>query len=66
MQLFSLGFLGLLWDQQEDSCSHGGVLAGLAVAGYLLGPSFLWEMSCGSALSHRVCPVHCIPGGTLL
>ena len=66
MQLFCVGSLGLLWGQQGDSCSQSGVLAGLAVAGCLLGPSFLRELLCRLALSHQVCPVCRTQGGTLL
>lgn len=63
MQLFSVGSLGL---QRGDSCSHSGVLAGLAVAGRPLGPSFLGGLLCRLVLSHYVCHVCCTPGGTLL
>lgn len=66
VQLFSVGSLGLLWGQQGDSCSHSGILAGLAVAGRLLGPSFLGGLLCRLVLSHYVCRVCCTPGGTLL
>lgn len=56
LELFSVGSLGLLLGQEGDSCSHSGVLAGLAVAGCLLG------------LSHGNFFAGCVstPGGTLL
>ena len=57
MQLLSVGSLGLLWGQQGP---------GLAVAGCLLGPSFLRELLCRLALSHHVCPVCRTQGETLL
>lgn len=64
LELFSVGSLGLL-GQEGDSCSHTGVLAGLAVAGCLLGLSMGISLWVGAVSPHLSC-VSVPQEGTLL
>ncbi|XP_014731433.1 PREDICTED: uncharacterized protein LOC106852964 [Sturnus vulgaris] len=65
LELFSIGSLGLLLGQEGDSCSHSGVLAGLALAGCLLG-LFYGNFFVGWCCFTTSFLCISTPGGTLL